>query len=346
MSYTRGWQAINLDMPDRIPHTEYIFHRQFTKKVTGLDPESDDPDECARAGAALAKALDYDFLWSVFTLPYEGPRTEMGHGQYTERGGDVVEAIVPFTTPEQVLAFDPEKHISFPGLDELTEQVRTWHARMQADYPDAVVPGGFYLSVFTWAIVTFGWESFMMAAAIDEERFDQILEGFTRITEQVIEAHIRAEIPVFLCHDDLVWTSGSPFRPDWYRQHVFPRYKRIWAPLKEAGIKILYCCDGNFTNFIDDIVEAGSDGFIFEPYTSLETIVERYGQSQVIIGNIDTRILTFGDHDKIRAEVKRCADLGRDCPGYFFAVGNHIPYNVPIPAVECYLEATEEMGKR
>ena len=94
------------------------------------------------------------------------------------------------------------------------------------------------------------------------------------------------------------------------------------------------------------IAAAGADGFIFEPYTRLDTIVERYGKTHVIVGNVDTRILTFGTHDQIRAEVKRCADLGRDCPGYFFAVGNHIPYNVPIPAVECYLDAIREMGTR
>ena len=44
--------------------------------------------------------------------------------------------------------------------------------------------------------------------------------------------------------------------------------------------------------------------------------------------------------------VRRCADLGRDCPGFFFAVGNHIPFTVPIPNVECYLEAIREYGRR
>lgn len=346
MSYRRGWQAIHLEMPERIPHTEYIFHRQFTRKVTGLDPESTDPHEARRAAAALARVLDYDFVWSVFPLDYKGPRTEMGHGQYSETGSDIAEAVTPFTTPEQVLAFDPERDIQVPGLSELTDRVRAWHAAAQADCPEAVVPGGFYLSVFTWAIVTFGWEPFLMAAAIDEARFDRILEGFARITEQVIAAHLRAEIPVFLCHDDLAWTSGAPFRPSWYRQYVFPRYERLWRPLKEAGVTILFCCDGDFTELAGDLAEAGADGFIFEPYTHLETLVARFGRTHVLIGNIDTRILTFGKPEQIRAEVRRCAELGRPCPGYFFAVGNHIPYNVPIPAIECYLEAIETMGRR
>jgi uroporphyrinogen-III decarboxylase len=153
-------------------------------------------------------------------------------------------------------------------------------------------------------------------------------------------------VPIFLCHDDIVWAAGPVFSPAWMRRYVFPRHKRLWSPLREAGIKVLFCSDGNFNAFVDDLAEAGAQGFIFEPLTDLKYIVERYGKTHVIIGNADSRILQFGTPDEIRAEVKRCADLGRNCPGYFFAVGNHIPYTVPIPSVECYLEAIKEYGKR
>jgi len=346
VSYERGWQAINLQMPKRIPHTEYIFHRQFTRKVTGLDPESSDPEERANAGPALVRALDYDFLWTCFGLPFKGPRTQMGHGQYTETGTDIIPAHKPFTTPEQVLAFEPERDIESPSVDELAERVKKWHDGLQGRHPETVVPGGFYDTVFTWAIHTFGWDTFLLAAGIDEDRFDQILEGFTRISMKVVEAHVRAEIPVFICHDDIVWANGPPFHPDWYRKHIFPRHKRLWAPLREAGIKVIFCSDGDFTMFVEDLAEAGADGFIFEPLTDLEKIVSLYGQTKVIIGNVDVRILMRNNPAEIRADVKRCADLGKDCPGYFFAVGNHIPYNVPIPAIECYLEAIDEMGRR
>jgi len=50
--------------------------------------------------------------------------------------------------------------------------------------------------------------------------------------------------------------------------------------------------------------------------------------------------------DEIRAEVKRCTDVGRDLSGYFYAVGNHIPYNVPIENALFYFELIQEMGRR
>jgi len=64
--------------------------------------------------------------------------------------------------------------------------------------------------------------------------------------------------------------GGAIFHPNFYREYIFPRYKELWKPLKEKGIKVIFCSDGNFTEFIDDIVDAGADGFIFEPLSSLE----------------------------------------------------------------------------
>jgi hypothetical protein len=343
MSYERGRKAIDLEMPDRIPHTENISHRRFIMQVTGLDPE--DPQAAGGAGPALAKALDYDFIWSTFGYDFCLPRADMGRAKFYETETPW-ESHYPFKTEEEVLSFDPLAAATLPSLEELTRLVReSWENGCRA-YPDAIFPGGFYNTVFMWPILTFGWELFMAAAMLDPDRFEKILDGFTEISLMVVQAHIKAEIPVFLCHDDIVWASGTVFAPEWMRKYIFPRHRKLWTPILEAGIKLLFCSDGNFTEYLDDLAEAGVQGFILEPLTSLETIVERYGQTHVIIGNIDSRILQTGTPEAIRREVKRCADLGRDCPGYFFSVGNHIPYVVPIPSIVCYLEACEEYGRR
>lgn len=342
MSYQRGWQAINLQMPDRIPHTEYISHRQFIIKVTGLDPE--DPAQASKANLALAKVLDYDFIWSTYGREWGIPRTDMGRAKYYETETPWASSY-PFKSEEEVLSFDPLATAHLPTMEELTADVRCHYQENQAA-ADAVFPGGFYNSVFTWCILTFGWELFMRAAMDDPERFERLLDAFTEISMMVVQAHIRAQVPVFLCHDDIAWANGPAFSPVWMRRYVIPRLQRLWRPLREAGIKVLFCSDGNFDMFVDDLVQAGTEGFIFEPLTDLRYIVERYGRTHVIIGNIDSRILQTKGPQEIRAEVRRCADLGRQCPGYFFAVGNHIPYVVPIPNIECYLEAIAEYGRR
>ncbi len=80
--------------------------------------------------------------------------------------------------------------------------------------------------------------------------------------------------------------------------------------------------------------------------TDLKYIVEKYGQTHVIIGNADTRILLYGTREDIRREVERCMALGRDCPGFFMAVGNHIPPNTPVESCLYYNEVYEELSRR
>ena len=108
----------------------------------------------------------------------------------------------------------------------------------------------------------------------------------------------------------------------------------------------MYTSDGNYSEFIDDLVDAGLHGFVFEPLTDLEYITNKYGQTHVIVGNVDTRVLLSGSKEQIRAEVERCISLGRDCPGFFLAVGNHIPANTPVESALYYNQVYEELGRR
>jgi uroporphyrinogen-III decarboxylase len=127
--------------------------------------------------------------------------------------------------------------------------------------------------------------------------------------------------------------------PDFYRAAIFPRYKELWRVLKEAGKKVLFCSDGDWTMFIDDIAEAGADGFIFEPMVSLDAVVERYGKTHCIVGSkSDCRTLTFGTKDDIRREIDATLELAFECPGFMYAVGNHIPSNVPVDNALYYMD--------
>ena len=80
--------------------------------------------------------------------------------------------------------------------------------------------------------------------------------------------------------------------------------------------------------------------------SDLDAIVEKYGKTHVIGGNADTRILLTGTKGKIRAEVERCMARGRNCPGYFMAVGNHIPANTPVENALYYNQVYEELSRR
>jgi len=341
MSYERGMAAIRLEGPDEIPHTQYISHLDYMAKVTGLP--TDHPD----LGRKTAEALDFDFVWNTDGPSPPGRWTDMGRAYWHEAQKEKDSRHQGFPDIEEALNVDCRQEYGIPDLEELTKeyQKRYLHAQREA-FPFAVWPGGIYRTQMSFLIAAFGWEMLLTMAGLDLKRFNRVLETWTEVVKVYFEAWARTDIEVFLTHDDMVWSQGAFMRPDWYRSVVFPHYKMLWDIVHAHGKKMLFCSDGDFTEFVDDLAEAGADGFIFEPLTDLDYIVRNYGQSHVIIGNADCRVLTFGTPDDVRAEVRRVMDRGRDCPGFFFAVGNHIPANCPLENVEACLDAYFELRAR
>ncbi len=338
MSYEIGRRTLRLEPTDRLAHTAYCSNWALIRAVTGRDPRTD-----PGAMKAFQEAWDYDFLWSI----NDGPRgwgshgrvTDMGHAEFLEGGVDRREpARCPFETVDEVLAFDAVEEYGLTPLDELAAWYEAGWQKSQAANPNQVFTGGYYKTIVSGAIQTFGWEMLLLAAA-QPVRFTRVLDSFFELTLHHVKAWAKTSVEFFIQHDDMVWTQGPFMHPSFYREVIFPRYARLWEVLHEAGKVVLFCSDGTFTEFLDDLAAAGADGFIFEPTTDLEYCVEKYGQTKVIVGSqIDCRTLTFGTLDQIRAEVDETIRLLRPCPGGMVAVGNHIPSNVPVDHALCYID--------
>ncbi len=342
MSYEIGMAALRREPAARLAHTEYCSNYALVRAVTGRDPRTD-----SDAWQAFHDAWDIDFVWSTNDgpVPWEqrGRVTDMGHAEFLEDGIDRRDAVAcPFTSVEQVWAFDAVEEYGLPDFGEL---VRFYEQRYQAgrnEHARQVFPGGYYKTIVSGMIHTFGWEMLLEAAA-DRPRFERVIDGFFRLSLHHYQAQAETSIEAFICHDDMVWSQGPFMHPDFYRSAIFPRYKKLWEPLREAGKILLFCSDATFTEFLPDLAAAGADGFIFEPMTSLEAVVEAYGSSHVIISSkVDCRTLTFGTRLQIAAEVDATLALATKCPGFIFAVGNHIPSNVPVDNARFYMDYVRE----
>jgi len=330
MSYEIGMSAMRLGNPPRLAHTEYCSNFALIRAATGRDPQTD-----PGAWRAFNDAWETDLIWSTDDGPVplgkRGRVTDMGHAEFLEGGIDRRDTVTcPFGSEEEVLTFDAVEEFGLPDIGELTAYYQRAHAAGQAANPDQILTAGYYNTVVSGAIQVFGWDM-LLAAAADRPRFERVLESFFRLTRRHYEAWVRTDAPVFICHDDFVWTAGPFLSPAFYRKSIIPHYRSLWEILHAAGKTVLFCSDGTWNTFLDDIVEAGADGFIFEPTVDLDRVVRDYGKTHVIVGsNVDCRTLTFGKPDEIRAEVDATLELALGCPGFVFAVGNHIPSNVPV----------------
>lgn len=352
MSYEDGWAAINLEAPRRIPRTEYSIqhHWPLIRAVTGIQVDVASPPEVKEAaGVALMRAWNFDFFWSTLigSKEFGDLATDMGHAEYEEGGVDRRDTLYcPYKTPEEVLSFDPWQVFGPIDAEATTARFEEHYRANCARHSFGVNMTGVYVTLLSGFIALFGWDMLLLAAGTDAKAFGALMNRYTSWIQQYFEALAAANAPVVMIHDDMVWSSGPILRPAWYREFIFPNLKRLLAPLRESGKKIMFTSDGNYDEFVDDIAAAGVHGFVLEPLTDLRYIVEKYGQTHVIIGNADTRILLRGDKPAIRAEVERCMTLGRACPGFFLAVGNHIPANTPVDSCIYYNQVYEELCLR
>ncbi len=351
MSLSDGLAALHLEKPKRIPRTEYSLemHPGVVRAVTGIELEGADDVTRYRAQRALYDAWNYDLVWC--TLPttdfFRGFHTRMGHAVYQSGGVDFDPVIdSPFHSVAEVLAFDPWRVL---GERDTRQMVTAFEAQYRANcegFPNQVNMTGIYVTCISGVLELFGWNWLLEALGTDPQGFGEVVNRYSSWVQQYFDALAESDVPVVMIHDDMVWTSGPFTHPGWYRAFVFPALKRQLAPLRESKKTILFTADGNYTAFIEDLVDCGINGFVMEPMTDMARSARDYGKTHVFIGNADTRILLSGTRQEIRAEVERCIRIGKDCPGFFMAVGNHIPPNTPVENALYYNEVYEELSQR
>lgn len=352
MSFSDGWAALHLEMPSRIPRIEFDAesHWKLVNTVLGSRLTEHSPEvEKEQARQAFAKAWNYDLrlVPLIGDTELDALRTRMGHAEYAAGGGDFdAQVTQPFTEPEDVFNFDPWEIYGAKEKAELVRRFNAHYRQEQTDYPDLVASTGTYVTLFSGLISIFGWDMMLLAGGLDPVRFGEVANRYASWMQQFYDAIAECDATLIYAHDDIVWTTGAVFHPEWYRKYIFPHYKKFFDKLHEGGKKAMFISDGNYTEFIDDIAKTGADGFFFEPLTDLKYIVEHYGKTHFMVGNVDTRALLFGSREEIRQQVERCVSLGKDCPGYFISVSNMIPANTPVESALYYNEVYEELSRR
>ena len=341
---------INGKNPGIIPHTDYSmeYHLDYIAALTGTRPDSHNENQYAGAMARFYDAWDFDFLWRINNGLHgnwktRGRATDLGHASYAADGSDQRQsATCPFHEVEEVWDFDPCREYGLPDFDAQVNAYQHEQDKMRAIFPNQLYTGGYYKTVISGAIDSFGWDMLLLAAS-DEEKFAAVLERFYEFTAHHMRAWAKTDAPVIIQHDDFVWSSGPFLNPAYYRRIIIPFYRRLWEPLHAAGKKVLFCSDGDFHMFAGDILDAGADGLIFEPMNDFEYMAREFGKNTCLVGSaVDCRDMTFGKWEQVRFDMEKTLRLAEKCRGYIFAVGNHIPANISDDMCDKYFSFYQE----
>ena len=344
--------AFALRPTPRVPSFEVLEHPGLIREVTGIDPFDRPLEAWPRACEALGIDWIVDIPRETYRFaPGEEVREIGGGRRVTEWGcsGSLWAEEPGFDTVEDVLSFRPlEDDRGVRVLQPEYQDERRRSAReAQAVAGDAVlVTGLYYTLLFQFSIMIFGWERFLEAAASDPEAYAMVLDQLAAASRANVAAWAADDSPVLFVHDDVAVTRGLVFSPAWCRHELLPRYEQILEPAFRAGKTVVFVSDGRFEELVDDLFAIGIHGVMVDHGNDLAGILARHGRDRIVVGSVDTAVLTRGTPADVRAAVHRCMDLGRACPGFFLKAAGDIPHNVPLVNARAYMSAKRELGAR
>jgi uroporphyrinogen decarboxylase len=101
--------------------------------------------------------------------------------------------------------------------------------------------------------------------------------------------------------------------------------------------------DGDVTAVLEDLVEAGVDGLNPLENMDLAAVKKRYGDHLVLVGNVDSRVLSFGTPEAVREAVRENVRAGWGQGGHWLdtSAGEFMP-DVPLENALAYFAAAKE----
>ena len=174
----------------------------------------------------------------------------------------------------------------------------------------------------TLAYVTYGYANYFAAYALYPDVIEKhcALQADAALLNNraAARAYVEGRLPPFgrLDHD-MADSRGTLVDVRSLDRIWFSHFARCLEPLLEAGIRLVWHCDGNLMQMVPRLLEAGIrgfQGFQYEAGMDYEGICRmktRDGEELIIIAGVSvTRTLPEGKPDDVRRELRRLVEHG------------------------------------
>lgn len=231
---------------------------------------------------------------------------------------------------------DVKKHLpEYPVEGELQEVTSPYLKKIKKIFKNNAVYVQEILGPITFAYQYLGMNEFCIAIYDSPDIIEHLLEVSTRLGLEVARAYATCPTSgAILVSDDIAFKGGLIFPPQFLKEKLFPRLKRIFEPLKDGGIKCFYHSDGNLESILPLLVkEVEIDGL--NPIESLAgmdpVIIRKKFPHLLLAGGIDTsHLLPFGSTEDVEKQVNMTLSKLNPSGGYFVGSSNELHTAVPL----------------
>jgi len=233
----------------------------------------------------------------------------------------VIEHMERFVFPERarrIETFDPDDPTI---IGQLIEQ----ECAIQRKFGTNLLKGPFadgFQSFPTFLNYVYGYENYFMAYAlypeVMEKDFSQKADLSILENKAAARAIIEGGLPRLIRLDyDMADSRSTLVDIKSLDKIWFPHFARAIQPFLDAGIRLIWHCDGNLMQMVPRLIEVGIrgfQGFQYEDGMDYERIcrmTDRDGESLLIIAGVSvTRTLPLGTPDDVRNEIKWLVEQG------------------------------------
>ena len=201
----------------------------------------------------------------------------------------------------------------------------------------------------------FGYEIFLSLFATNPETIDDLFKyseviSYLRNTIYAKAFELCGFNPVILMGCDICSTPGPLVSPRMLREVYFPHAFRSLEPLRSAGIKTIWHCDGNVMPIMDEIISLGVDGlqgFQKEAGVCFENIVKlrtKDGRPLIYYGPLSVAAeLPVLSAEGITERVQGAIELARGNGSLLLFTANTIGPDVPLENIKAMYEASRQL---
>lgn len=199
-----------------------------------------------------------------------------------------------------------------------------------------------YASMFEKAWKVRGMERLMADMLVNpsfaEAYFDKIVHMDLAVMDLMLE---NPNFDGFLLGSDWGGQDKLLMSPETWRRILKPRYKRLFARVRESGKYLFLHSCGCIEAIIPDLIEMGLH--VLNPIQpecmDIRKLKREYGKDLCFWGGISTqKTLPYGTPDQLRQELRETLSFMRKGGGYILAPAQHIQVDVPVENIRAFID--------
>ncbi len=164
-----------------------------------------------------------------------------------------------------------------------------------------------YEGFFWYPRTLFGIENHFYAFYDQPELIHRINQDLVDFILSTLDSICEIHVPDFMTFaEDMSYNHGPMLSKDLFDEFILPYYKQVIPAFKKKGIKVIIDSDGDVTEMIPWLIEAGADGLLpLERQAGVDVLsLKKNFPEFLFIGAYDKMVMKFGE-EAMRKEFER-----------------------------------------